>query len=233
MLVSAHQLNYIPYPGYYAKIMASDAFMFIEKVQFEKKSWQNRNKIITNNGVLTLGVPVLTKQKFTQSIEKVRINNDVPWRHKHFKSIVLAYKKTPFFKLYSEFFEDLYKRQWEFLRDIDYAIMEFFIKELEIKTPIFYDKDFNLQGKKNDLLIDICKALKADAYLSNEGSADYVDIAYLNKSGLDHYFCRYAIYPPKGLCNVSMLDMLFKKGAKESKKTLENSLEFSQKNQKL
>lgn len=202
MLISAHQLNYLPYAGYFAKIIKSDAFMFIQKVQFEKKSWQNRNKILTKNGIVMLSVPVLSKDKFSQNIEEVRINNDTPWRSKHFKSIVLAYNKTPFFKRYIEFFEDIYQKEWEFLKDIDYAITLFFINELGIKTPLYYDKDFDLRGKKNDLLIDICKALKADTYLSNEGSADYVDINYLNAHHIEHYFCRYTEQTPPPCNNI-------------------------------
>ena len=191
MLISAHQPNYLPYPGYFAKMMASDAFVLIERVQFEKQSWQNRNRILTSNGALMLTVPTFVKDKSTQKIDEVRIDNKTPWRRKHFQSIVLAYKKAPFFGLYGEFFEALYGREWEFLRDIDYEILEFFIKELGIKTPIFFDKDFELQGSKNDYLIGICKALRADAYLSNEGSAAYVDVARFNEAGVAHYFCRY------------------------------------------
>ena len=37
MILSGHQPNYWPYPGLIGKIMKSDCFMFVTKVQFEKK----------------------------------------------------------------------------------------------------------------------------------------------------------------------------------------------------
>lgn len=37
MVLSGHQPNYWPYPGLIGKIMKSDKFMFVTKVQFEKK----------------------------------------------------------------------------------------------------------------------------------------------------------------------------------------------------
>jgi len=240
MLVSAHQVNYLPYGGFFAKIMKSDAFMIVSKVQFEKRSWQSRNRILTPNGILCLSVPVLSKNKFHQNICDVQINNDKNWGKKHFLSLKLSYSKSPFWKFYSEFFEHLYKQEWKKLYDLDLAIIKFFIEELGIKTPIYYDENFNLEGSKTDLLISICKEFKAKAYLSNEGAKVYVDITKLNKQGFDHYFCFFKEpkYPQTKLKsrgggalvntnNLSMVDMLFALGAQKSKEVLENSLELS------
>ena len=47
MILSGHQPNYWPYPGLIGKIMKSDRFVFVTKVQFEKKSWQKRNRVRT------------------------------------------------------------------------------------------------------------------------------------------------------------------------------------------
>lgn len=145
MLASAHQVNYLPYPGFFAKIAVSDIFMIISNVQFEKKSWQNRNRILTQNGVLTLSVPVLSKGKFEQKIKEVKINNDNDWGKKHFLSIKTAYQKSKFYGLYIDFFEDLYKRRWESLYELDLFLINFFINELEIKTPIVYDENYLLE----------------------------------------------------------------------------------------
>lgn len=41
MILSGHQPNYWPYPGLIGKIMKSDCFMFVTKVQFEKKAGKN------------------------------------------------------------------------------------------------------------------------------------------------------------------------------------------------
>lgn len=245
MLASAHQVNYLPYPGFFAKIAVSDIFMIISNVQFEKKSWQNRNRILTQNGVLTLSVPVLSKGKFEQKIKEVKINNDNDWGKKHFLSIKMAYQKSKFYGLYIDFFEDLYKRRWESLYELDLFLINFFINELEIKTPIVYDENYLLERDagggmtaKNSFLASICKAVGADTYLSNEGSKAYVDINFLNSQKFNHLYCGYkspiytqtkAGFEP----NLSVLDMLFNIGAKQSRVLIDDGIYFSQINKEL
>ena len=73
MILSGHQPNYLPYPGLFGKIMMSDKFIYVTKVQFNKKSWQNRNRIKTRDGWIWLTVPTLTKGKFVQDICDVKL----------------------------------------------------------------------------------------------------------------------------------------------------------------
>lgn len=112
MILSGHQPNYLPYPGLIGKILHSDKFIYVSNVQFEKKSWQNRNRIKGANGEIVLSVPVLTKGKFEQSISEVKINNKTSWESKHFSAIDLNYRKAPYYNTYIDFFRDLYSREW-------------------------------------------------------------------------------------------------------------------------
>ncbi len=102
MKLSAHQLNFLPYPGLIAKINYSDIFIYLTKVQFEKKSWQSRNQIINDNEPLLLSVPIKNKDKI-QNIENIEINNEKDWRKKHFKSISINYKKSKYYSKYINF----------------------------------------------------------------------------------------------------------------------------------
>ncbi len=49
-MLTIHQPNYWAYPGLIGKIMRSDKFLFLTKVQFDKSSWQNRNRIRVKRG---------------------------------------------------------------------------------------------------------------------------------------------------------------------------------------
>ena len=81
MILSAHQLNYLPYAGLLSKINSSDKFLYLSKVQFEKKSWQSRNRILSKNKDFLLSVPVINKN-VKQLIADVRINNKINWKKK-------------------------------------------------------------------------------------------------------------------------------------------------------
>ncbi len=148
MKLSAHQLNFLPYPGLIAKINYSDQFIYLTKIQFEKKSWQSRNQIkgINNNRIL-LSVPIKNKDKI-QNIEDIQINNETNWGKKHLKSISINYLKSPYYSKYLNFFEQLYSNKWEKIEDLNIYILKYLLKELNIQTKIFSDKQFNFKKKK-------------------------------------------------------------------------------------
>ncbi len=240
MILSGHQPNYLPYPGLIGKIMISDKFIYVTKVQFERKSWQNRNRIKTVNGPIFLTVPTLKKGKFDQLICDVKINNDLNWRRKHFNSININYKNSKYYNRYIDFFEDLYNREWDNLYDLDIYIMNYILKELDVKTEILYDKDFNFEGNKTEFLVDMCKKTNCDTYMSNKGSENYVDLNIFFQNELNHIYINYIGKEYKQNFrefnnNLSILDMFFNCGKENTKKILEDasSYEISKINCKL
>ena len=48
MKIAISQPTYLPWQGYFALIDYVDEFIFLENIQFNKRSWQQRNKIINN-----------------------------------------------------------------------------------------------------------------------------------------------------------------------------------------
>ena len=92
--VAIMQPTYLPWLGYFDLIDRSDIFVFLNSVQFDKRSWQQRNRIKTPNGELMLTVPVLTKGKFKQKIYDVEIDKSKNFAKKHFNSISSNYKKS-------------------------------------------------------------------------------------------------------------------------------------------
>tara|TARA_B110000971_G_scaffold94985_1_gene97697 strand:+ start:18075 stop:18791 length:717 start_codon:yes stop_codon:yes gene_type:complete len=212
MKLSAHQLNYLPYPGLIAKINFSDVFIFLTKIQFQKKSWHSRNQILNRNKPLLLSVPI--KKNKLPEIREVEIDNNTDWKKNHLKNIYLSYKKSKYFKEYIGFFEELYSKNWIKLEDINIYTLKFLMKELDIKTKILNDKDFNFQSKNNNLLIEMCQTIGAKSYISNKGSQSYVNLEIFKKKKIDHYFINYKSVQynqniKEFTPNLSIFDMLF------------------------
>lgn len=222
MILSGHQPNYWPYPGLIGKIMLSDCFVYVTKVQFEKKSWQKRNRIRTKEGWNYIQVPTITKGKFEQNICDVEIDNNTDWREKTLKTIQLLYGKAPFYKEYADFLNDFYAKDWKMLSDMDIEIMNFVLKDLDCRTKIFYDRDYEFVGNKTPMLVDMCKKIGCDTYLSNLGSSAYVQISDFTDAGLNHQYIDYkgveyrqqfAGFEP----GLSVLDMLMNCGREKTK----------------
>ena len=240
MLLSIHQPNYWPYPGLIGKIAHSDEFLFLTKVQLDKSSWQSRNRIRIKEGWKYLAVPVISKGKEEQKIKDTMISNQTNWRNQHLNAIKFAYQKAPYYKRYEPYIKDLYKRKWKYLADLDIYIMEYILEELDIRTKLIYDRDLDITGEKNELLIDICHQLGADQYMSNKGSENYVEIEKFNAEKIDHIYIDYkgVTYPQvyEGFEeSLSILDMLMNCGPEMTREIVltKNNYSFSEWNKKL
>lgn len=227
MILSGHQPNYWPYPGLIGKIMLSDCFVYVTKVQFEKKSWQKRNRIRTKEGWNYLQVPTVTKGKFDQNICDVEIDNSTDWREKTLKTIQLLYGKAPFYKDYIGFIEETYQKEWTHLSDLNIHIMNFLLEHLGAETKIYYDKDYAFQGSKTAMLVDMCKQIGCDTYLSNLGSSAYVQIPEFTQAGLHHKYINYNGTSYRQVFGgfepgLSILDMLMNCGRDKTREILLN-----------
>jgi hypothetical protein len=74
-----------------------DRFVFLDDVQFDKRSWQQRNRIKTANGPLWLTVPVLTKGRRDQTILEAQVQPDARFADTARKTLEHAYGKAAFF----------------------------------------------------------------------------------------------------------------------------------------
>lgn len=214
MILTAHQPAYLPWLGLFHKIAISDVYCYMDNVQYIKEDWINRNRIKTPDGAIMLTVPVHKKGYMKKLISEIEIDNSADWRRKHWLTIINAYKKSPYFKYYSDFFEDTYARDYRYLSELTEIILRFLLKELDIKTKFIKLSDLNISGSKNDLIINICKEEKADIYVFGAMGKDYAEEEKFLVNGISVYFQEYnhPVYPQLWgdfISHLSVLDILF------------------------
>ena len=217
MILTAHQPVYLPWLGLFHKIALADAFCYFDDVQYLKKDWNNRNKIKTTNGPLWLTVPVLTTDHREKTIREIEINNSLNWRKKHWISILNNYRKTPHFNRYSDFFEDLYKREWRYLSQLNEHMLLWFLKELGISIDFTRASEKKFNGTKSDLVLDMCKNLGAQTYIFGSLGKDYAHIEDFSNAGVHVLFQEYhhPVYPQLHgdfVPYMSIIDLLFNCG---------------------
>ncbi len=175
MIVSVHQPQYLPWLGYFHKISCSDVFVFLDNVQYKKREFQNRNKIRVKDGSIWLTVPVKVKGRYFQKIRDVEIESGFRWRQDHWKALEINYRKAKHFTEFSGFFKKIYDRQWHRLMDVSVEIIKIFLDVWAIKTKIYFESDLNIKGRKTERIVEICKKVGADKYLSGVGAKAYLD----------------------------------------------------------
>lgn len=229
MKLAIMQPTFLPWPAYFALINYVDEFIFLDNVQFDKRSWQQRNFIISNKKKTLLTVPVISKNRFDQTINEVEIDQSSQYIKKHLKTIEMAYSKTEFYKKNIDDISKIYNNNFKYLVDLNFALIEFFLQKMKISTQINYASKLNIKEKKEKLIDAICKSRKCNEYISPEGSRTYLtELQNNNKEyQIKFYSFEYKKYKQnsdKFIEGASMLDIYFNLGDKSFAYVTENFL---------
>lgn len=216
MKVAILQSNYIPWKGYFDIIAKSDVFVIYDEVQYTKNDWRNRNLIKTQEGLQWLSIPV-RQESLNQKIHETNI---LPknWAKKHRSTLQTNYGKAQYFKEFKDSIFKIYDTPQANLTEINKAFIEKICEILKIKTKIIDSRELNLEGDKNERLIDACKKLNATKYISGSAAKDYIDKILFNENNLEIEWMDYSnykeykqLYPPYEH-GVSILDLIFNEG---------------------
>ena len=217
--VGMTQSNYIPWKGYFDYINSVDEFYFYDDVQYTKQDWRNRNMIKSPKGLEWISVPVGKKTR-DRLICEVEISQN-GWQKSHWGKISQYYRKAPYFKMYKEFFDDIYLGQeWKNLSDMNQSTIQKISQEiLGITTKFGGDsRAYNLSGSKEDRYIPMLKELGCTTYLSGPSAKSYLTEESMAEHGIKLEWMNYEGYPeynqlyPPFEHGVSILDLIFNEG---------------------
>ena len=174
MKISIHQPNFCPYFGFFNKIINSDVFVILDDVQIEY-GVANRNKVITKNGSWErIKVPVDRKYK-SSLITDVKIDNGYDWGSRILEQLSV-YNESKYFKKYEKFLNDTFKASWDSLYELNMHLIDKVLTSQGITTKIVKSSDLDIKSNGSQRVVDICKVLSADTYLSGGGGKKYLDV---------------------------------------------------------
>lgn len=213
-IVGIMQPYFMPYLGYWQHIAVTDTFVLYDDVNYIKKGWINRNRIIINGKEYLFTIPLSGASQNKKINELYIAEND--WKEQFWKKLYFAYHKS---------------LRWNELSDLLKAVVCFednhlvsYIKHsieevasyLGIETKLLVSselkKDDTLKGQ--DKILDICRILDATTYINPKGGFDLYDEKFFSDNGVNLQF----IFPelPKYnqsttgyLPGLSIIDLLF------------------------
>ncbi len=228
--VAIHQPNFIPWLGYFHKMVHSDVFILFDDVQFPRgKSFGNRVLIKTNQGSNWLTIPVIGKGDLPL-FNEAKINNQAGIS-KILRSIQVNYSKAAFFDQVFPGLEKILSKDHELLYALNHELIQFVAELMQLKTKIIASSEL-LSEKTEDTLqkiINLLLSVNAEKYISGkgEGSKRYLDEIMFNKKGIQLIWQEFAHPEYRQLYgefipNLTILDALFNIGPEETRKLLLN-----------
>lgn len=181
------QPTYLPWLGYFEQIARADVFVFLDNVQYVKRSWMVRNRFLDEQATVTwLTVPIKACPQKT-IINDVAISGDeVLFWQKHLQFIAHNYRKAPYFDITYEMLEKLFAAQYSRLAELNIDGIKMIAKLLNLTPVILRASELKVPGKKTELLANICKEVGCGHYYSAYGSKGYMDeeIEYFDRLGI-------------------------------------------------
>lgn len=163
-----------PYIGYFQLINAVDIFVIFDDVNFIKRGWINRNRILVNGKEYMFVVP-LKKASQNKKIREIEITSDNKWRKRFLKTIEYHYKKATYFSNVMDLITRIINTKEINLSSFTHRSLILICEYLCIRTKIIdssskYQNEF-LKAEKR--IIDICKKEKADHYINPIGGLNF------------------------------------------------------------
>jgi hypothetical protein len=223
------QPTYLPWPGYFNLIASVDQFVILDDVQFARRSWQQRNRILIfgKEHILTIPVKKASQDALLCTIE---ISDHIRWRHEHLRTIVYAYANAPHGKevigFLSECFEDI---RCNLLSEFNRYVIERIARRLDITTPFHTASGIMCGGRRSEHLARLCRAVGCSDYLSPIGAREYLeDDDFVGNFNLGLTFQNYQLKPypqyrsAEFVSHMSIVDMVANIGWVETRRYIDH-----------
>jgi hypothetical protein len=133
---------YFPPVSYISGCLHSEQVLIERFETYPKQTCRNRCHIYGPNGLQTLSIPVLKVNGNHTLTKDIRIATSTPWQRLHLRSIETAYNNSPFFLYYQDEFEKVFKKQFDFLLDLNTLLLEIIFGILRIEKKIGFTDQF-------------------------------------------------------------------------------------------
>ena len=141
-------MKIIIHPTYFPNIFSFKTIINSTNILFEvndhyvKQTLRNRTSIHAANGKLNLSVPVKFSSTKKEKYKDIRICYDSNWQKIHLKSIESAYKNSPFYDFFEDYFINFYNKKEKFLVDLNFSSIRLIFEILEKELNCSFTNEY-------------------------------------------------------------------------------------------
>ncbi|MDU9002728.1 WbqC family protein [Sedimentitalea todarodis] len=218
MQTAIMQPYFLPYLGYFQLMQAAESFVVYDTIQYTKKGWINRNRLLRNGEPVTFAIPLKKDSDYLDVVDR-RISESFD-RRKLCAQIEGAYRKAPFFAETMPVVTEIIECPADNLFEYIHNSLRLACAHLGILTPIHASSEVEggpTELRNADRVIDICTRLEATGYFNPPGGRGLYQAEAFRARGLDLRFLEPHLspYPQFGaefVPALSVLDVLMFNG---------------------
>ena len=229
MKVALMQPYFLPYIGYFQLIHAVDEFVVFDNVQYIRRGWMNRNRILNaQKETVYISIPVQKAHRETK-IKDIVINNNSNWKETIYHQLNY-YRKAPNYAFVMDFLNECLSNYQPSLSEFNTILLKKVCKLLEINTNItVFSEKFPMINEANaadEWGVKVAKALNATTYINALGGIEFYDQQKYKENSLDIQFIKTELKPYKQFHDIfipglSIVDVMMFNQPEEIKDMLE------------
>lgn len=192
MKLAIMQPYLLPHLGYFSLIEYADEWIFFDDVQYIRRGWVNRNRILRpDDGWQYFTVPV-TKHPREARIKDVRVSDASDWRRRILGQLAHYRNTAPCYAEVIAFLAEAFEHPVESIADLDILLVRKTLEYLDVpfRYRIFSDLDLELGPVRGpgDWALEISRALGASEYVNPPGGRAIFDPERFRAAGIDLRF---------------------------------------------
>ncbi len=196
-------LHYLPCIAYFAVLIQADEVVFEGHEHFQKQSYRNRAHILGPSKVQNLLIPIDHSGK-RSAIKELKTGGS-DWSRVHWRSIMAAYGKAPYFEFFADEFCAIWDRKYQYLFEANLEFLTLCLKILQVNVSYSVSEKFEKEPQKG--VLDLRSAIHPKKKLT---------------------ICEFPVYPQlfgnNFVDNLSIIDLLMCEGPSASIKFPELNL---------
>lgn len=192
MKIAVMQPYFMPYIGYYQLINSVDKFVIYDNIEYTKKGWINRNRILVNSQDQYISIPLKKDSDFLEVNRRYLSETANIDLKKILNRINELYRKAPYRYETINFLEKIFFCEERNLFNFIENSLVLTLNYLGINTPIVVSSTIpiNHSLKSEDKVIEICNSLAATAYVNPIGGVNLYSQSNFHKHGISLSFIK-------------------------------------------
>ncbi|CAO3439918.1 WbqC family protein [Azospirillum argentinense] len=195
--VCIHQPDFVPYLGFFDRLLSTDVFILLDDAQFLRRGWQHRDRIKTRQGSAWLTLAV-EKSPQTTPINHMRLaTKPAGCRVDLLNQLQESYRDAAHFRNEFPWIAELLSGPFETLIDLNLAFLRECLRRFELQPEIVLASSLGVAGARTQRLVDLVRAVGGTSYLSGTGALDYLEPERFGEAGiaLTIQDFRHPVYP--------------------------------------
>ena len=211
--VGIMQPYFLPYLGYFQLLQSVDVFIVYDNIQYTKKGWINRNRMLQNGKDVLFSIPLAKDSDYLAVCDR-KISTDFN-RDKLLSQVSGAYRPAPYFKQTFPLIEQIVRREEQNLfLYIHHSIVKV-CEHLGLNTKIKLSSQIPIDHelRSQDKVLALCCAEGAAVYVNAIGGTELYSNNRFQAEGVDLKFIDskpliYTQFDSEFIPNLSILDVM-------------------------